>query len=159
MSISSIGNRPSPISLPKNENLGPVGGPPPEQGIMAGGCGKPAPSGGLGDLFKDGFGGAQQGGGLEQLLDTAKELMNTLNQLKDLIQGGEVPDLGGESPVAGAGGAGGMGGAEAAGGAVVDVLRCGLVAELGGAEPGGESLVVTVHGLAVEQQRQPFGVA
>src|SRR5262249_40658339 len=48
---------------------------------------------------------------------------------------------------------------EAPGGPEVDVLDTGLaVTQAGGAQPALEALVAAIGGLAVEQQRQPFGV-
>ena len=48
---------------------------------------------------------------------------------------------------------------EAARGTVVDILDRGLVAQLGVAQAGVQPPVASVAGLAVEQQREPFGMA
>ena len=53
----------------------------------------------------------------------------------------------------------GTGAVEAARGAIVDVLDAGLLAQLGVSQPRRQPLVASQRRFAVEQQREPFGVA
>ena len=112
MSISPLSNNAAAFRIPQ-QDLTPRVSETQAPSIQAGGCGSKPESSPLGDLFKDSFGGAEKGGGLQQFLEGANELIKTLNQLKDLLQ--EIPELGGDSPTGGAEAAAGAGGADAAG--------------------------------------------